>query len=528
MRKYLWNSKYCITPLLAYSFSALMMIIVCRYGMNYSPFGTISPDGIRFMHFWQQNIDHYLAESFSPIGVIKAVFKSLKESSAYDLDRGRIVQYLFYGLEVLLRGFSTVVLPNLIFALVMVINSVLIARVSTLTLKMSTSKTIISCMIAVSIMATSYSVSPIILNVLYGKYIWMTFIFLFLILETRSVKILMLVFAAYSDELGLFSAMTLLAIFGMKAYIASVQSSFHNGYQSTRIFLKSIGVGIIIGVLVLLVFYGSLAVIFNSGATGFRSFSVKGIKELAGPTPWDSVMGIAWRSQAMVIGITSKFTALTYLGFFIMGIIVVNTILGINKFYTTTKTEKRRLLSMLYSILNDRNSVRNLFLLFMLCIISFVIIPGGVDDVGHYGYPAASLLAVLFFSALNELLSSRISIFIFLAILTTHLLHFRETVAETNNRLTNYLLPDSTVTIDELRELESSIAKFKIGKGSEAFDLINTKQEIDMSGTWFYSRQKGFGTAIGPYYPTQGIGRVLAWPQKGLTLSFSANIHIKE
>ena len=49
---------------------------------------------------------------------------------------------------------------------------------------------------------------------------------------------------------------------------------------------------------------------------------------------------------------------------------------------------------------------------------------------------------------------------------------------------------------------------------SAFFNIFNNGQEINFNGIWFYSRIKGDGTVVGPYFPIQGTVRVLLWPDK--------------
>ena len=85
-------------------FSILSFIIICiviYYQFNeLNQFSILSPDSIRFMRFWQVNSDLYNNN------LIKIIYHSLKDSTQYDLNRGRYLQYIFYGFEVIIHRYS--------------------------------------------------------------------------------------------------------------------------------------------------------------------------------------------------------------------------------------------------------------------------------------------------------------------------------------------------------------------------------------------------------------------------------------
>ena len=82
-----------------FNYFNILLFISCiffTYHINYFiSYSMVSPDSIRFMKLWQINFDKY--------GYIKAIFHSMKDSIIYDGNRSRYMQYILYGLDVLIR-----------------------------------------------------------------------------------------------------------------------------------------------------------------------------------------------------------------------------------------------------------------------------------------------------------------------------------------------------------------------------------------------------------------------------------------
>ena len=150
----------------------------------------------------------------------------------------------------------------------------------------------------------------------------------------------------------------------------------------------------------------------------------------------------------------------------------------------------------------------------MLFLITFIVLPFGVEDYTHYSYPAAAVLAVLFIRALIDIWPVRLISVVLLAVLLIHLVMLPRAVTLTYDSLSRYLFPDKTVSCEDINAIKKSIMDLRANGNSAFFDTFNNGQEIDFShGTWFYSRVKGHKT-LGSSFPIQGIVRVLLWPDK--------------
>ena len=155
----------------------------------------------------------------------------------------------------------------------------------------------------------------------------------------------------------------------------------------------------------------------------------------------------------------------------------------------------------------------------MLFLITFIIIPFGVGDYTHYSYPAAAVLSVLLVTAFVDVCPAQLLNAGLVAILAIHLIMLPCAVVTTDDSLGRYLLPDGTVSREDINAIKRSVIELRTNGNSHFFDTFNNGQEIDFSGTWFYSKVKGHGIATGPYFPIQGTVRVLLWPDRIVTTS---------
>ena len=81
----------------------IIIVLFFNFIFQHSPLTTVSPDSVRFMHFWQINADQFKSEGGDAKSALKAIFFSLKSSNTYDFNRGRFTQYFTYGIDGLTR-----------------------------------------------------------------------------------------------------------------------------------------------------------------------------------------------------------------------------------------------------------------------------------------------------------------------------------------------------------------------------------------------------------------------------------------
>ena len=88
-------------------------------------------------------------------------------------------------------------------------------------------------------------------------------------------------------------------------------------------------------------------------------------------------------------------------------------------------------------------------------------------------------------------------------------------------------MPDSSVSFSDLSQINYSVNRIVKYNDQTSFNKINNNEEIDFSGTWYYSRLKNFDTTYKMHYPIKGTTRVLIWPKKLLVKKNSRKFDYK-
>lgn len=476
------------------------------------PFTTVSPDAIRFMHFAQINADRAVSEGATVKSAVAATLRTVKGMNNYDLNRGRLVQGLAFGVEGMTRWMFPSSL-NLLMILLMACNSALAARLATRDVEDSR-RISLGLLAWVTLATTSVVLSPVMLVTLYGKYVWITFILAHFLARRTGWKVFWLLPAAYSDEIGLF-AVALIAFFHIgRETLKSAVVHQDPGNQFWRI-VRSIATGMAAALNVILVFFGTLAIVFDAGAGTFSSFAQRGLKGAAvnGSGAWEVAHGILWRGEVVLLGFSTKVNTLTALAGGAL-ILVVAMAIGrrVQELLRGESGGWARLRSALQFMVVDRTLSFYMYWSILLIVISWLILPGHVYDLNQYSYPAAIVLGLLFTKAVADLIPARAAIQVMTALVAVHLIFLPRIADQTATTIVATLLPDGTVTVEDVRKLHRTADDIRRTGKSALLDSINNNREIDFSGTWYYSRVRAFGIATQPHWPVQGTVRVLSWP----------------
>jgi hypothetical protein len=259
-------------------------------------------------------------------------------------------------------------------------------------------------------------------------------------------------------------------------------------------------------------FYGIWAVLLNVGAGAFRSFARDSVSRDVGP--WDIIHAVLFRTEVLTLGTSLNhwFTTIL-LGCPMLGVIVLGIVKVAKPFWGHVPGQNRRPMDVrVCSWLGNPRGFCYTFWVGMLGLLALLILPGGAGDYTHYGYPAAAALSVLFVMALVDAFSPRIACGVLAVVCVVHFAFLPRSVATTSKMLENYLLPDHTVTTAEVNAINRIVKEFKRDGRSPLFDSMNNRKDIDLSGTWYYSRVKGFGPSAAPHFPLLGTVKVLLWP----------------
>jgi len=531
------DNSLIATRTLKIAVTVILIALVFTYTLTHSTLITASPDSVRFMHFWQVNADQLKSEGVNVWSTLKMIFISLRSSNAYDMNRGRLVQYCMYGVDGLTRWLLPTPMINVWMIAILILNSALIAWISTSALIDQNVRVNLFCQGWVVLVTSSLVLSPAILLIMYGKYMWVTFVLAFFVATRTIVKICWLVAAAFSDEIGLLATMVVVFLSTIRLALVYRKENSSSLGSLVRCFINASLFGIFASLVVFFVYYGVLSVIFGTGAiksqgyivaVGKKIFNIgavkpqglaistgKALSQGREPVWWTIVNGLLWRAETLVIGTSSENRILTtIIG---SGVLVV-ILTGVSaRFRAIMKGDSggcRVFNDWVRGWLNDIRGFFYTFWILMLILIVFVILRGGAGDFTHYSYPAVATLAVLLFTVLMELFPGRLVNIALMSILVIHLALLPRAVATADASLGRYLFPDGTVSREDIQAINRSVLELKLKKDSAFFDAFNNGQEIDFSGTWFYSRIRGHLDASGPYFPIQGTVKVFLWPNK--------------
>ncbi len=487
------------------------------YAMSQASFVAVSPDTVRFMHFWQKAADQCRQDGGGAKQAVQAVCSAVVDSNNYDVHRGRYVQYAAYGVEAFTRGLLPSSSLNLWMMLLLTLNAGLIAWIATGGVRDPARRMSLFCLGMATLATTALTISPAILLNLYAKYLWLTFVLLFFAVRPPLLRGGCLAAAAFSDELGLFAAMMLVGMVVVHYLVARPQADAGSAGKSALRVLRACGWGALVALATLFIFYGVSAVLLNVGATGFRSFAYGNTQKLAQPGGlWSAVMqDLLWRAELLVFGTQLGMPVVVLVaGVAVLGLVAVGFWCQWRIVVLPLRRETLRWDARLRDWLGDRRSRFYTFWTGLLLLIVVLVLPRGAGDLTHYSYPAAVALAVLFLVALVDLCSARVAVAVLSALLVVHLCLAPSAVALASRKLEGYLLPDQSVTVADLRAINQSVHELKLGRTSATFDALNNGQELDFTGIWFYTRIgvqscTGYST---PCFPVQGIVRVLIWP----------------
>ena len=119
-------SKISFVAILLFTYSWILTLF---------EFQAYSPDSLRFIHFWQNSFEGFIATDGNLLTKIQLFaahsYDALLASSHYDLGRGRILLYSWYGLETFLFYLFQSLPQNFLISVTIFLNSHAIASLAT-------------------------------------------------------------------------------------------------------------------------------------------------------------------------------------------------------------------------------------------------------------------------------------------------------------------------------------------------------------------------------------------------------------
>jgi len=477
--------------------STYIVFIISR-----SAFFSLSPDGFRFISLAQKNYDLYSYRG--------QLYHFLKDANLYDLGRSRHVQYLIFYLDAISRRYIILPYLNYIMIAFIVLNGYLIGQLMKTQL-ISKFRNLSPILIALLFLTSCFSISPIILLILYGKIIWVTFVLAFMKSKTRFWKIIFFILAALSDEFGLFSGMLIL-------YFASLRLLIENlHFLKISIFHRLITLPILISLIFLTSYYGINAIVFNTGTSFISIAKQQSLVSSTNNFILDMPKNLGWIMQEIFIGHVESQIGTYCIGLITILILFLGFYYRIVAKYFLSTHPKNTSNEIIEAFADDNASHNYLFWLILFIFINFIGLRGGYLDVTHYGYARATSLLILFIFSVSPLLKTRPKEIICISILScfilVHFYSFAQTINFTDVQLNNYLFPDKTVKKGDVEYIFTSAYTYKKYNKRNDFLLKDTLR-LDYSGTWYYSKIENFDRTKQGHFPKNGMYKVLIWPKK--------------
>jgi len=510
------NNKF----LLAVSF--IIFILAISFITNLYDFQIYSPDSIRFMHFWQNS---FLLSSAQG-SFLHNINDAISASHNYDLGRGRIVMYMVYGVENILLYFFNTLPQNYLIIFIICLNShavsILISR------NIPKSKFYVYFFSFLVIAINSISLSPTMFFALYAKYICLTAILYFFVFEKAFIKIIMLLLAAFTDEIGLLLGI-LICFFYISRYLLIYKSSKSSDLM---ILSKNIIYSGIICLILMGFFFLVLFIAFDTTPLQFAKYSARGAMWLFDfEILIDRIVKLAWTIEILILGFSFEnriFLAL--LGFSL----IISLLIQIKTLYKKNISNRGdvALKDSLSSI--DFSSNQSILIFWMLVTLALIIIlPSTPFSYQTYSYPMMLSLSivVLLYAKIYLKLETFIKALAFISIL--HLLSIPISVENIHESNRKHFLRDKNISTKNILQLQEAIDAIRINQDYELFNKINNNQEIDYSGMWYFSLEEHwqypfqvdnegncilenniFGNCLtgNYYYPIYGTVRVASWP----------------
>ena len=493
-------------------------------------FQAFSPDSIRFIHFWQNSFSSAysdIEDNTYKLSIFASnIYDALHASNYYDLGRGRLIIYLMYGIEnILLYSFN--VLPiNFLITAIIIINShgasLLISR------NVSDFKFYIYALSFLLIAINAISLSPTMYFALYSKYVCLTFIVYFFIFRHSFLKILMLFLAFFTDEIGMLLSLIICFFYILRYRLLRLNSKTID----TKFLLKNIFFSGLMCLMLFASFFLIILLAFDATPLQFVKYAARGTLWLLDPENLlNKLIQVAWTFEILILGFSNESNFfLTIFGFLILIILLFFIKIKfkeIKLFFSTNELSKH--------LINFQSNHKQSLLIFwvLATILLLIVLPSSPFRYQTYSYPLMLSLAIILLLSVSIWLKPARFLQILVLIGVIHMTMIPGMINNINTSNQKHLLNDSSVSAQDINNLNSAINEIRINQNYETFHNLDNSQEIDFSGMWYYSLEEhyrfpyetdNFGNCIeknnhfgncidtNNYYPIYGSARVLAWP----------------
>jgi len=445
-------------------------------------------------------------ETAKSLTEIPAVFlRGIEHSNDYDWGRGRITNYIAFGIEAFVRNSLPFPFISWLTMAVALLNSALLAHVITKPVENLSQRVSLFCLTTLLIVLNPLFQYSYQLQFIYPKYLFATFLLLFLISRKLPFKLFFLSCAIFSDEIGLVAAMLVTFIKTLE-YCCKVRGITQMGEsfltsRTTVNLLKPLLCGLAASLMLLFLYCLTLVTIL--GTYGILTMGGNSIIRLTNISVIYASTKYIFETANAVLG--SNFIATIMVLLLCLYILLKN----IRKTKIGSSFLDKRGWNLVISNIVSTPLNHYLYATFLMLFIVFVMYggaPSGFPLFAHYAYPVAMLLAFLLISLLIRSLPYRHAAGLLIALVFLAIINVPNTIKSLE------FIPDvvigmrsPSISQKDLNRVEIAIKEFRREGRSAVFDEINNHQELNFSGGYLYSKD---------YLPVSGMVRVLIWPKK--------------
>jgi hypothetical protein len=448
------------------------------------PVKIIHPDALRFTAIFQQQYDAVKSIRNVP----KAVVHGLRRCNGYDWSRGRITNYLAFGVEALVRNHLPFPFISWLTMALLLMNAAILARILTKEVKANNDiKQILFCVTAFALTINPFFISGYMMQFIYPKYLCVTFMLFFVLFKRRLLRASAIAGAMFSDEIGL--------VFSMVAVFFIVFNSCMRVRHCYNFYKTKIAISLLSGLLsafvILGLYFGILHLIFGQIPIvikfGFAShLPMKIILRYA----MYSIYNVSFLTIGN-IGIIIFFTTLA------LGILK-----EIREYHHNYEMQKKNDSGHPLYLIN-RNLQIYAVAIFIVLFVVIVMYKGSISFF-YYGYPISMLVAFVAFSSLIKCIRPKVVIIALSVIALSLFIRLPDTFRMIKTTCINDWLSNGSVNPEEFHKIEMAINEIRNSGHSQVFDVIDNGKDINWAD-YAYGKQ---------YFPVSGIVKILIWPRK--------------
>ena len=404
------------------------------------------------------------------------------------MNRGRLTNYVAFGVEALIRSYLPSPFISWLTMAVLILNATLLARLVTRDLVSPSVKQLLFFLAVLILLMNPLFIASYEMQFIYSKYLCVTFMLLFMFFERSIFRGAALIGAIFSDEIGV--AFAMIAVFLM-VFNNKYRVGHHRDFKMASV-LQTIVLGSVAAFAVLLLYFGTLKLFFHQ---------IPDLIQHGGfdhDVPWDVMIGYSIKHLNSLTWVSGGAVGITI---FLL-LFAFRHIEKLRQFHFSDVLQQVRLMPQ--SLTNKQFQEIGVAI-FLVLFIEFVMYRG-IWSIFYYGYPVSMLLMFVTLSLLVKVASPRLAVGAFVVLVLSLALHVPDGFSLMKDVVHNEWLTDETVRLDDFNRIEVAINEFVGRDCSLTFAAINNGQNINFVGTdYAYGKE---------YFPIFGIVKILAWPHK--------------